>query len=190
MLTWFGKTAIIEPMKLTTLLAVIFCALLISLPLGSTLAQGTTPNPYGILTSTPQPDGSIYHLVKEGESLWSISTAYGIPGSEIMVLNGNSAEASEVYIGQLLLIRRANTPTPTSNATPTLAPTTPQPTAFVPSRTPIPSKTPLPTLTPTLPPSVGQILFGDSKKVGLTMAAVSLVGLLLVGYFGFLKKPR
>ncbi len=177
-------------MKWMKLLVVIFSVLMIALPLGNTLAQNPTPNTYGILTSTPHPDGSIYHLVKEGESLWVISAAYGILGSDIMVLNGNSPEAHEVYIGQLLLIRRANTPTPTSNATPTLSPTTPQPTVFVPSRTPIPSKTPLPTPTATLPPSTGQLLFGDSKKVGLTMAAVSLVGLLLVGYFGFLKKPR
>ena len=107
-----------------------------------------------------------------------------------MVLNGNSPEASEVYIGDVLLIRKANTPTPTSNVTPTPIPTTPRPTVIVPSRTPIPTKTPLPTVTPTLPPSTAQILFGDSHKVGLTMVAISGIGLLLVAYFGFLKKPR
>jgi len=129
-------------MKTAKLLVLVCCALLIALPLGSTLAQTPTPNTYGILTSTPQADGSIYHIVQPGESLWVISNAYGIPGSEIMVLNGNSPEAEEVYIGQVLLIRRANTPTPTSNVTPTPIPTTPQPTVFVPSRTPIPTKTP------------------------------------------------
>jgi len=175
-------------MKPVKLLVVIFCALLLALPIGGTLAQDPTPNTYGILTSTPQTDGAIYHLVKEGESLWSISAAYGVSGSDIMVLNGNSAEADEVYIGQLLLIRKANTPTPTSNVTPTSEPTTPQPTVFVPSRTPIPSKTPLPTVTPTLPPTTSQILFGDSQKVGITMAAISLAGLLVVVYFGFVKK--
>jgi hypothetical protein len=128
--------------------------------------------------------------VQPGESLWAISVAYGIPGSEIMVLNGNSPEADEVYINQVLLIRRANTPTPTSNASPTPIPTTPQPTVFVPSRTPIPTKTPLPTATPTLPPSTAQVLFGDSKKVGWTMVACSGVGLLLLLVFGFLKKSR
>jgi LysM repeat protein len=177
-------------MKTVKLLVLASCVLLIALPLGSTLAQDPTPNTYGILTSTPQPDGSIYHIVQPGESLWVISAAYGIPGSEIMVLNGNSAEANEVYINDVLLIRRANTPTPTSNITPTPLPTTPQPTIFVPSRTPIPTKTPLPTATPTQPPSTAQLLFGDSQKVGWTMVAVSGVGLLLVITFGFLKKPR
>ena len=177
-------------MKTAKLMVFVFFVLLIALPLGKAQAQSPTPNTYGILTSTPQPDGSIYHIVQAGESLWVISAAYGIPGSEIMVLNGNSPEASEVYIGQRLLIRGAYTPTPTSNVTPTPIPTTPRPTVFVPSRTPIPTKTPLPTVTPTLPTSTAQILFGDSHKVGLTMVAISGIGLLLVAYFGFLKKPR
>lgn len=189
-LTHFSKTAIIVPMKTAKLLVLVFLALLISLPYGKISAQDPTPNTYGILTSTPQPDGSIYHVVQSGESLWSISAAYGIPGSDIMVLNGNSAAANEVYINDVLLIRRANTPTPTSNFTATPIPTTPQPTVFVPSRTPIPTKTPLPTATPTLPPSTTQLLFGESQKVGLTMTLVSGVGLLLVIVFGFLKKPR
>jgi LysM repeat protein len=177
-------------MKVVKLILLACCALLIALHPGKAMAQEATPNTYGILTSTPQPDGSIYHIVQPGESLWSISAAYGISGSDIMVLNGNSPEADEVYINQILLIRRANTPTPTSNATPTPIPTTPQPTVFVPSRTAIPTKTPLPTPTPTQPPSTTQLIFGDSKKIGLTMAAISGFGLLLVIYFGFAKKPR
>lgn len=177
-------------MKVVKLLLLVCCVLLFALPFGRAMGQEATPNTYGILTSTPLPDGSIYHIVQSGESLWSISAAYGISGSDIMVLNGNSPEADEVYINQVLLIRRANTPTPTSNATPTPIPTTPQPTVFVPSRTAIPTKTPLPTPTPTQPPSTTQLLFGDSKKIGLSMATISGFGLLLVIYFGFVKKPR
>ena len=177
-------------MKTAKILVMVCLAVLIVLTNGKAQAQSPTPNTYGILTSTPQSDGSIYHIVQPGESLWVISAAYGIPGSEIMVLNGNSPEANEVYIGDRLLIRKANTPTPTSNVTPTPMPTTPRPTVFVPSRTPSPTKTPLPTVTPTLPPSTAQLLFGDSQKVGWTMVAVSGVGLLLVIAFGFLKKPR
>ena len=177
-------------MKMAKILVFLLLTLLLGMPFGNLRAQSPTPNTYGILTSTPQPDGAIYHIVQPGESLWVISQAYGIPGSEIMVLNGNSPEANEVYIGDVLLIRKAYTPTPTSNVTPTPIPTTPQPTVFIPSRTPIPTKTPLPTATPTLPPSTAQILFGDSHKVGLTMVAISGIGLLLVAYFGFLKKPR
>ena len=177
-------------MKMAKILVFLLLILLLGMPFGNLRAQSPTPNTYGILTSTPQPDGAISHIVQPDESLWVISQAYGIPGSEIMVLNGNSPEANEVYIGDVLLIRKAYTPTPTSNVTPTPIPTTPQPTVFIPSRTPIPTKTPLPTATPTLPPSTAQILFGDSHKVGLTLVAVSGIGLLLVVYFGFLKKPR
>jgi|GEM_PF-1641747 LysM domain. len=99
-------------MKTAKILVLACLALLIALPIGRTLAQEATPNTYGILTSTPQPDGSIYHIVQSGESLWVISAAYGVPGSEIMVLNGNSPEANEVYINQVLLIRRAKHPHP------------------------------------------------------------------------------
>ena len=177
-------------MKTAKILVIVCLAVLIALANGKAQAQSPTPNIYGIIPSTPQADGAIYHIVQPGESLYVISEVYGIPGAEIMVLNGNSPEANEVYIGDVLLIRKANTPTPTSNITPTPVPTTPRPTVFVPSRTPIPTKTPLPTATPTLPPSTAQLLFGDSDKVGWTMVAVSGIGLALVIFFGFLKKPR
>jgi len=53
-----------------------------------------------IITSTPNPDGSIIHIVREGETLWDIAMAYGTTGAEIMTNTGNSPLATDVYVGQ------------------------------------------------------------------------------------------
>lgn len=154
--------------------------------------QQNTPLPqtFGVPVSTPNPDGSIIHIVQAGESLWAISDAYGVGMQEIMVNSGNSPSAEEVFVGDRLIIRRAFTPTPTDNSTPTPTPITPQPTIEKPTRTPIPSATPMPTPTPTLPPPPLHVVFRSSQQVGLTMASISAVGLLLVLYFLFIRKGK
>ncbi|MDD2523035.1 MAG: LysM domain-containing protein [Anaerolineaceae bacterium] len=143
-----------------------------------------------VIVSTPQADGAIYHPIVDGDTLEGIAAAYGMTPSEIMTLNGNSSDATEIYIGQFLLIRRGEVATATLEPTATIAPFTPQPTIVQPSRTAIPSKTPLPTATPTPPPSTTQVVFGDSKRIGLTLTGISLIGIALVVIFGFLKKPK
>ncbi|MFZ3150434.1 MAG: CAP domain-containing protein [Anaerolineaceae bacterium] len=151
--------------------------------------QQETPVYYNtIIISTPQSDGAIYHIVKEGENLWSIAIAYGTTGAEIMTNTGNSPETTDVYIGQVLTIRRANPATATIAPTPTPTRITPQPTQPAAIKTPIPTKTPYPTATPTTEPPLFNRVFSDNKKVGLTMVGLSTIGLVLVLIFGFLKK--
>ncbi len=141
-----------------------------------------------IPTSTPQSDGAIYHIVQAGENLWSIAVAYGMTGAEIMTLTGNSPETTDVYIGQVLTIRRAFPATPTLTLTPTPTRITPRPTEVLATKTPVPSKTPLPTATPTLEPPMLQQVLADNKLVGMTLAGVSLAGFIAVVIFGFLRK--
>lgn len=172
------------------LLTFLTCALVLSVLLLATPAQATPLNQYGVIVSTPNPDGSIVHIVQEGDSLWSIAMAYGVSGAEIMTNSGNSAEASQVFIGQILVIRHAFTATPTSRTTPTPTAGTPSPTVFVPSRTPIPSKTPLPSPSPTATLSVAQQVFGNGQPVGLVLIGLSVLGLLLLLIFGFLRKDK
>ncbi len=143
-----------------------------------------------IMTSTPNLDGTIYHIPKEGDTLWSISEAYGVPIREINILNGNSPEANEIYIGQPILIKRGEPATATAVISPTPEQVTPSPTVYKPSRTPIPSATPMPSPTATQPPSTVQRVFGNSQLVGWTITGVSLLGILLVVFFGFLHKPQ
>ena len=142
-----------------------------------------------VIVSTPQADGAIYHQVVDGDTLYGIAEAYGMTTSEINILNGNSPEANEIYIGTFLLIKKGVVATVTPEATATLA-YTPQPTVVQASRTPIPTVTPLPTATATPPPSTAQKLFGNGKTLGLSMIGVSIIGIALVVVFGFLRKPK
>ncbi|MGV7976335.1 MAG: LysM peptidoglycan-binding domain-containing protein [Anaerolineaceae bacterium] len=143
-----------------------------------------------IITSTPNADGSIIHVVQEGETLWAIALAYGLTGAEIMTNSGNSPLATDVYAGQILIIRLANPATATLTLTPTPTRITPQPTQLRPSLTPMPSHTPLPTPTETPVPPILQRAFADGKTVGLVLAGLSAVGVLIVLMFGFLKKAK
>ena len=156
-------------------------------------AQEDQPTPtYSswIITSTPNPDGSIVHIVQEGETLWDISLAYGVPGAEIMGNSGNSPTVTDVYVGQVLIIRPPNssTQTPTLTSTPTRI--TPQATLLRPTLTPIPTQTLFPTLTPTDQPNVLFRAFADTHTVGIAMVSISGVGILLVLVFGFFKKSK
>lgn len=183
-----SKTTIIVPMK--RLIALVITLFICLVPLSKGSAQVSTPEYQGVIVSTPQADGAIYHPVVYGDSLWAIAEAYGLTPSEINILNGNAPDSVEVYANTILLIRKAFTPTPTINATPTPVSHTQQPTVFQPSRTAIPTQTAYPTPTATPPPSTSQILFGNSRNVGLFMISSSLVGIVLVVVFGFLRKPR
>jgi LysM repeat protein len=156
------------------------------------LQQANTPEPtyYGVKVSTPNADGSIYHTVADGDRLEWISAAYGVPARTIQTQSGNSPDATELYVGNVLVIRFPNTPTPTNQFPPTPTRLTPTPTIPRPTRTPIPTRTPLPTLTPTATVPAYYAVVGDSQRVGLVMAGSSLVGLILVVVFGFLKRPK
>jgi hypothetical protein len=65
--------------------------------------------------SEANPDGSVVHEVKEGQTLWNIAAAYQVNLGEILRLNG-MAEGSLIYPGQKLLVKPASiSPTPTGN---------------------------------------------------------------------------
>ena len=124
---------------------VVFAA---GLPLTRALAQTETPLPYiPVVTATPNPDGSIWHIVKSGQTLIFIAAAYGVTVEQIKTLN--SLTSNVIHIGQKLLIRPAYTPTLTPTITETPLP--PTPTAIPPTATPI-TFTPTSTWTQTASP--------------------------------------
>ncbi|HBG59694.1 MAG TPA: LysM peptidoglycan-binding domain-containing protein [Anaerolineaceae bacterium] len=156
-------------------------------------AQEDQPTPtYSswIVTSTPNPDGSIVHIVQEGETLWDIALAYGVPGSEIMTNSGNSAQTTDVYVGQVLIIRQPNPATQTPSLTPTPTRITAQATLLRPTLTPVPTQTLFPTPTPTEQTNAFIRVFADTQTVGLTLVGVSGVGIVLLLIFGFFKKSE
>jgi len=183
--------------KLARLLTFVLLALVLhsqqTLASAKSFAQEDQPTPtYSswIITSTPNPDGSIVHIVQEGETLWDIALAYGIPGSEIMANSGNSSQTTDVYVGQVLIIRQPNPATQTPSLTSTPTRITAQATLLRPTLTFVPTQTLFPTLTPTDQLNALARAFADTHKVGLAMVSISGVGILLVLIFGFFKKSK
>jgi len=108
-----------------------------------------------VVTSTPNADGSIVHIVQPGQTLWSIAIAYGTHTAEIKALNKLTSDT--VYAGQPLIIRLAPTVTvtPTITNTPPLPTRTPAPTQFLKLATHTPYATSTATPNPLTPGLVG-----------------------------------
>lgn len=94
---------------------------------GSTPIPGATSSGGGavaptlatVIPNTPKPDGSISHIVRPGETLWSIAIAYNTTIAKLKVLN--NLQTDEIYPNQTLIIARpanTQTPSPTSTITP------------------------------------------------------------------------
>ena len=157
-----------------------------------TATRGTPlPTISPLLTSTPNPDGSVKHTIRYGQNLIEIAKAYGVTLNTILAFNKFLDPTKPVYYeNQVLLIRLAFTVTPTASITPSPRP---------PTRTPIPTRTatrvptetltPTPSLTPTSTP-----LFempdtrdpaGQRKLIGYIVVLASVVGILFVVARGF-----
>jgi LysM repeat protein len=81
-----------------------------------------------VITATPRPDGSIVHVVQEGQTLWTIAAVYGLDLAQLLSLNG-LAEDSFVHPGDEVIVRPAATATPTDAPSATVAPSPPPATA-------------------------------------------------------------
>ena len=69
-----------------------------------------------VLTALPGSDGSIWHRVMSGQSLWMIAHHYNVEVERLRGIN-NMGESDTIYIGQKILVQLPQTPTPTSFAT-------------------------------------------------------------------------
>jgi uncharacterized protein YkwD len=132
-----------------------------------------------IVPNTPNPDGSIVHIVQPGETLGSLSMAYNVPLADILTLNGLTIK-STIFVNEKLTIQAAFTPTPTQ---PTSTPTVP------PTSTPWPTSTPTSTATdlpPTPTPSPGLPVTAAGGAVG----AIVVSALILAGLVALLGRKR
>jgi LysM repeat protein len=136
-------------------------------------------------TSTPDADGTIYHVVKSGESLYTIAVNYGVTVEKIQTLN--NLTSTNIYVGNTLKISLLPTPTITPTRTPTTLPPTRTATATSLPATPRPTRT----MTPTPQPSLSNLLPKiDRQWLGLGLLVLSAVGFFVVFYFSFLKSMR
>ncbi len=152
-----------------------------------------TPTVEPVLTVTPQEDGTIYHTLSRGQTLWDIAISYGLTIVDLVTLNRLSPSNPIVYEGQELLVQASYTPTitPTITNTPppptrTLRPTfTPRGTRATSTITPTFTATPKPLL-----PDAG-FLQGEGRKTTATiLITLCGIGLLVVVLTGIFKKDK
>jgi len=156
-------------------------------------ATGPTPiSEYAVLTVTPYPDGSVIHIVQSGHTLYTIAEAYNTTVQAILDLNNRRLE-DRLYVGDKLLVRAANTATPTLDVTltPTMRPATAtrRPTRTATALPPTPTATATPTVTPTATPTsvlgtdpVGNVMMGS-------VVFLLVIGILMV-FAGVILKRK
>lgn len=144
--------------------------------------QASEPAAVPVSLATPAADGSIVHIVQQGQTLWAVAAIYQIPLDDLLILNGLN-QNSFVFPGDKLIIRPPYTPTPTLSPTP--APPTPTRTPTVTPTLP-PTYTPAPTFTPTNTPTFIETV-SPQRKIAAGWVAVIALLLLLVSIF---YKPR
>jgi LysM repeat protein len=141
----------------------------------------------GVTTTTPQPDGSIIHVVQYGQTVETISKAYAISPKDLIALNKLNATNPIIYVGQKLTIRIALPPTVTPTMTSTIATATRTITVTFTPTEPLPTKTPTPTQTITPTPTTQGWLerfdssLSDQKRtLGFILIGVCAFGLLMI----------
>jgi LysM repeat protein len=128
-----------------------------------------------VVTSTPQSDGSVVHVVQSGQSLWSIAIEYGTKIDSIKQFNNLTSDS--IYNGQELLIYPAGSmptpqPTPTQTSTP-VATRTPTQTPVATLATAVTEETPTPSSAASPRNNIP-----TQTIMGYAIVLISVVGLL------------
>ncbi len=124
-----------------------------------------------LFTSTPQADGSVYHVVGYGQTLMTIARIYEVAINDLV--NINKINPDKIYAGQKLWIKKIMLPTVTSTLTATITST------YQPIPTLLPSLSTISTITPeskTAPTTI------NSRNTGMLV----IFGLLILVLVFFL----
>jgi uncharacterized protein YkwD len=138
-----------------------------------------------LMTSTPNPDGSVMHVVAAGQTLWTIATAYGLTVAQLKEINKLLSDS--VFVGDRLMILPSFTPTLSPTNTETSRPPTRTATPTRTPRTPTLTPTGTQTLTPTSAPFIN--LEGLNRQtLGLVILIVSGLGVAFVAVGSLLRR--
>ncbi len=84
-----------------------------SLKVGGEGGGNATPVPTAppsvpfVVPQAPQPDGTLLHVVRAGDTIDSIAVAYGLSRSDILALNSSITDPRLIRLGQEILIRES-----------------------------------------------------------------------------------
>ena len=146
-----------------------------------------------VVTVTPMPDGSMIHVVQDGQSLWAIAIAYGIKIADLVKLNSQLSPTNPViFVGQKIIVRGTSLPTSSPTVTDTPFPVTDVPTLTktprAPTRTFAPSLTPTPTVPVVVYPDLPAFESPNRHALGVGLVTVCLLGLVAVVISSVKKK--
>lgn len=140
---------------------------------GATSVSAVSQYIVPIIVSTAQPDGNVYHILQNGQTLWSIAIEYGTTIKQIQNLNGLGDDLL-VWQGQKLLVKQGATQPPPPTATVT-EPATATSIPSTPTALPTASPTPIP-VTPSSTPSQSSAAPISSLLVGILIIAAFVGG--------------
>jgi LysM repeat protein len=144
-----------------------------------------------VTVAEPQPDGSVVHIIRTGQTLWTIAAVYGVPLEQILELN-DMPEWAFVRPGDEILVKPAGSAV---TATPTTGAEQPTPTI---TRTPTVDLTPAATRTsavanlPTSPASGnlgGDARIEQANSTVRMIVVITLVSIVLVIAASFFIRP-
>ncbi len=155
-----------------------------STPLPAKPTRSVTPDLQNTLSLTAthqEEDGSLWHVVKPGQTFSTIAQKYSVTVEYLKTLNNRQSDT--LFAGEKILIQPAYTPTAAPGITHSPTPFTaaPQPTPTLPQ----PTATFLPVLTNTpTPPPDKLFLSGNRRILGFGVLIICLAGVLYLWISG------
>jgi len=150
---------------------------------GTPLAWSEDQLIYTVHTVTPQPDGSVVHVVKPGQSLWSIAIAYGVKIKDLLAFNHLPADYTTIYTGQKLKIPVTVVARPAQLLSPT-----PAARLAAETRRPAPRSTPSSALLPSATATPQAEPAGKDQIIRTAILSAVVLGMVLILVGLFLRK--